>query len=67
MTPKITEADFAALVKRAGLTLSDAQKAELFKAYAYVEVMVERVRTPRGRAAEPAHIFGFPPSLTKVS
>jgi hypothetical protein len=67
MTPKITEAEFATLVKRAGLTLSDAQKAELYKAYGYVEAMIARVRTPRGREAEPAHIFVFPPSLTKVS
>jgi hypothetical protein len=67
MTPKITEAEFATLVKRAGLVLSDAQKAEIYKAYGYVEQMIERVRTPRGREAEPAHIFTFPPSLTKVS
>jgi hypothetical protein len=67
MTPKITEAEFATLVKRAGLTLSDAQKAEIYKAYGYVETMIEQVRTPRGREAEPAHIFVFPPSLTKVS
>lgn len=62
MTPKITEAEFAVLVKRAGLTLTDAQRAELYKGYGYVEEMIARVRTPRGREAEPAHIFVFPPS-----
>jgi len=63
MTPTITEAEFAVLVKRAGLTLTPAQQAELYKGYGYVEEMIARVRTPRGREAEPAHIYVFPPSL----
>ena len=61
-TPKITEAEFAVLVKRAGLVLTDAQRAELYTGYGYVEAMIARVRTPRGREAEPAHIFVFPPA-----
>ena len=57
MKPKISEADFDALVRRAGLVLTAAQKAVLYQGYAYVEVMTESVRTPRGREAEPATIF----------
>ena len=67
----ITETEFATLVKRAGLNLTDQQRGELYKGYGYVEEMIARVRTPRGREAEPAHIFVFPPSAipnpTKVS
>jgi hypothetical protein len=37
--------------------LTAAQKAVLYQGYAYVEVMTESVRTPRGREAEPATIF----------
>ena len=66
MKPSITEAEFATLVKRAGLSLTDRQRAALYEGYGYLEEMIERVRTPRGREAEPAHIFVFPPSLTKV-
>jgi hypothetical protein len=57
MKPKISEADFDALIQRAGLDLTAAQKAVLHQGYAYVEVMTENVRTPRGREAEPATIF----------
>jgi len=66
MKPSITEAEFATLVKRAGLSLTDQQRTALYEGYGYLEEMIERVRTPRGREAEPAHIFVFPPSLTKV-
>ena len=66
MKPSITEAEFATLVKRAGLTVTDQQRAALYEGYGYVEEMIARVRTPRGREAEAAHIFTFPPSLTKV-
>ena len=58
MQPNTTRADFEALVRRAGLTLTDAQVGVIHEAWAYVEQMLERVRTPgRDRAAEPAHIF----------
>ncbi len=67
MKPSITEAEFATLVKRAGLTLTEQQRAALYEGYGFLEEMIARVRTPaRGREAEPAHIFTFPPSLTKV-
>jgi hypothetical protein len=67
MKPTISEAEFAVLAKRAGLNLTDQQRAELYQGYGFVEEMIARVRTPRGREAEPAHIFVFPASLTKVS
>lgn len=53
---------FAAILAEAGLTkLSDEQVEDLRAAYKYVKEMKERVRTPRGREAEPAHIFTIPP------
>jgi hypothetical protein len=62
MTPTISQPEFEFLARRAGLTLSEAQKAELYSAYGYIEAMLEKVRKPRGREAEPAHIFTFPDS-----
>ncbi len=56
--PKTSPADFAALVRRAGLPLTPEQIAEIYQGWDYVEQMIERVRTHgRGREAEPAHIF----------
>ncbi len=57
MKPKISETDFDALVRRAGLDLTAQQKAVIYQGYAYVEAMAERMRAPRGREAEPAVIF----------
>ena len=57
MKPKISEADFEALVRRAGLDLTAEQRATIYQGYAYVEAMAERMRKPRGREAEPATIF----------
>lgn len=50
---------FEALVRRSGLTLSDAQKAELLVGYGYIVAMAERVRgrDKRPREAEPAMMF----------
>jgi hypothetical protein len=47
------------LLARAGLDLTDAQKAELKSVYAGIAAMAERVRKPRGIMAEPAHAYGF--------
>ena len=53
-----TLADFTALVRRAGLRLTDAQIAELYGAWGYVEDMLARNRTPPlAREAETSHIF----------
>lgn len=56
----ISKEEFAALMKRAGLSLPDDQTERLRDAYKYVAEMAQRVRTPRGREAEPAHIFVAP-------
>ena len=47
------------LLARAGLRLTDAQKAELKTVYAGIAGMAARVRQPRGRMAEPAHVYTF--------
>ncbi len=51
-------AEFEVLTRRAGLVLTQAQVAELYVGWAYVEPMLDRIRTPeRGREAEPALVF----------
>lgn len=58
MTAKTSPEDFEALVRRAGLSLSPAEIADLYGAWPHIEAMLERLRSPaRGREAEPAHIF----------
>jgi hypothetical protein len=58
MSDTITPAEFDFLVRRAGLTLSETQKAEMIGVYPLVAAMAARIRTPpRDRMAEPAHIF----------
>ncbi len=47
------------LLTRAGLDLTDAEKAELKTVYAGIAQMAERVRQPRGRMAELAHVYNF--------
>jgi hypothetical protein len=47
------------LLARAGLDLSEAEKAELKEVYAGIASMAERVRRPRGRMAELAHVYNF--------
>jgi hypothetical protein len=57
--PEITDEAFEFLIARAGLSLTAEQKAELKSVYAGIVEMAERVRKPRGRMAEPAHIYDF--------
>ena len=57
--PEITDEAFEFLLARAGLDLTPEQKAELKGLYAGIAQMAERVRKPRGRMAEPAHIYDF--------
>ena len=57
--PEISREALEFLLARAGLSLTDEQKAELKTVYAGVAEMAERVRKPRGRMAEPAHIYDF--------
>ena len=57
--PEINDEAFEFLLARAGLKLTDEQKTELRTLYAGIAEMAERVRKPRGRMAEPAHIYNF--------
>ena len=58
MPPKTSLADFTALVRRAGIALTEAQIAEIYNGWGYIERMLERIRPPgRGREAELAHTF----------
>jgi hypothetical protein len=59
MQSDIDDAALAFLLARAGLRLTDEQKAELKGVYAGIAAMAERVRKPRGRMAEPAHVYDF--------
>ena len=59
MPAEINDAALDYLLARAGLSLTDAQKAELKTVYPAIAAMAERVRKPRGRMAEPAHGYGF--------
>ena len=56
---EIKDGAFEFLLARAALDLNDEQKAELKTVYAGIAAMAERVRKPRGRMAEPAHIYNF--------
>ena len=57
--PEIKDEALDFLIARAGLDLSDGQKAELKSVYPGIAAMAERVRKPRGRMAEPAHVYDF--------
>ena len=57
--PEITDEVLEFLLARAGLDLTPEQKAELMTIYAGIAEMAARVRKPRGRMAEPAHIYDF--------
>ena len=59
MPAEISDQALDFLLARAGLDLTDAQKAELKSVYAGIAAMAERVRKPRGIMAEPAHAYGF--------
>lgn len=48
---------FGGMVDRTGLTLTDAQKDVLFKAYPLFQAMIARATRPMPREAEPSHIF----------
>lgn len=54
---KLSETAFDLLVERAGLTLTAAQRAEIYRAYGAIEILLDRVRRPRDMSSEPATIF----------
>ena len=58
--PSLSQAEFAVLLRRAGLVLPDAEIEDLYRnGFEWLEAMVANVRAggSRPRAAEPAHIF----------
>jgi hypothetical protein len=57
--PEITDDALGFLLARAGLQLTDEQKAELMTVYAGIAAMAERVRKPRGHMAELGHVYNF--------
>jgi hypothetical protein len=57
--PELNDEAFEFLLARAGLSLTDEQRAELKSIYAGIAQMAERMRKLRGRMAEPAHIYDF--------
>ena len=58
MPPETTEAEFDALVARAGIPLTPAQKAGIYAVWGGVEAMQRLVRTPAPPPeAEPATTF----------
>lgn len=61
MSAEISKDEFAVILARTGLKVDEDEAEELRAAYKYVQEMAARVRTPRGREAEPAHIFTLVP------
>ncbi len=61
MSTPITDEAFEFLLARAGLTPTDAEKADLKTVVDGIAAMAERVRKPRGIMAEPALTYGFTP------
>ena len=59
MPPTLTDDALDYLVATAGLTLTDAQKADLKTIHGDLAAMKARVRQPRGRMAELAHTYSF--------
>ena len=58
MAATLSQDDFAALVRRAGLALSAPEVTELHEAWGNIEPMLMRIRGgTRPREAEPALIF----------
>ncbi len=55
---KTSRADFEALVRRAGLTISQDQVDDIYAGWGFIEPMLERLRVHgRDRTAEPALTF----------
>ena len=61
MTPKLTEPALEYLLQSAGLTLTEAEKADLKSVHDGLAAMKARVRQKRGHMAELAHSYGFTP------
>ena len=59
MQPTLTDPALEYLLQCAGLSLTDAEKADLKKLHDALVAMKARVRQPRGPMAELAHAYGF--------
>jgi len=57
MATDMSKQDFSARLDQAGLTLTEAQKSELFGVYPLIQAMIARVHAPLPRDAEPSVIF----------
>jgi hypothetical protein len=55
--PSIDEAELAAMLKRAGLSLTANQVKAILPGAAIVQGMIERINAPLPREAEPALTF----------
>jgi hypothetical protein len=62
MPPTLTDEALDYLLASAGLSVTDAEKADLKTIHDGLAAMKERVRQPRGRMAELAHTYGFAPA-----
>ena len=56
----MTRAEVEAVLARAGLEVSERERAEIAAAAHVIEEMARRVRGKRAMGAEPAHIFPPP-------
>lgn len=56
---EVTTSECAFMLHQAGLEVTEAQANDLHRDYSLVRPMAERVRRPRDREAEPAHLFTF--------
>ena len=59
MKPTLTDPTLEYLLQSAGLTLSEAEKADLKTIHDGLAAMKARVRQRRGPMAELAHSYGF--------
>jgi hypothetical protein len=57
--PELDDATLDFLLARSGLSASAEQRDGLKAAYPHLVAMMERVRKPRGRMAEPVLTYGF--------
>jgi hypothetical protein len=58
MDAPMTEAEFAAMLRRTGIPVTQEQAASLRQGYDLMVPLLADIRTPpRPRAAEPGHIF----------
>ena len=55
--PTLSEADLAAILERAGLSLAPDQVRALLPGASIMQELIERVRDPLPREAEPAVMF----------